>query len=397
VSLDQSTAGDAPRLLLTTNNPGTLAAFLLPFAEHFRSRGWRVDAACNEVPDDPSELQAFDRIHPMPWTRRPFESVNLMEAPRRLRELVARERYDIVHSHDPVPGFVTRFALRRARRRLGVAVINTAHGFHFHRGAPLRDHLTLRVAESMASLWTDFLVVINQEDRALARTMPISRDRIVYMPGIGVDMSRYAASNVPDGAAEAVRRELQLSDGQQLLLMVAEFLPRKRHLDALEALERSGRDDVVLAFAGQGVLEEQVRAEVARRGLDERVRFLGFRKDVPSLLAASFALILPSEREGLPRCIMEASCLERPTIAYDIRGVHDLVDEDTGALSPLGDVDGLASAVRRLASEPGSVEAMGARARLAMDTFDLQNVLALHDELYQRALMLRRRPAARAG
>ena len=51
----------------------------------------------------------------------------------------------------------------------------------------------------MASLWTDFLVVINQEDRALARTMPISRDRIVYMPGIGVDMSRYAASNVPDG------------------------------------------------------------------------------------------------------------------------------------------------------------------------------------------------------
>ena len=178
--------------------------------------------------------------------------------------------------------------------------------------------------------------------------------------------------------------------------MVAEFLPRKRHLDALKALERSGRDDVVLAFAGLGVLEEQMRAEVARRGLDERVRFLGFRRR-PSLLAASFALILPSEREGLPRCIMEASCLERPTIAYDIRGVHDLIDEDTGVLRPLGDVDGLASAVRRLASEPGTVEAMGARARLAMDAFDLQNVLALHDELYQRALTLRRRPAARAG
>ncbi len=393
MSADPGKAGDAPRLLLTANNPGTLTAFLTPFAEHFRAMGWRVDGACNEVPADLGELQAFDRIHAMPWTRRPRDPVNLTGAPRALRRLVAREGYDIVHPHDPVPGFVTRYALRGVRRRLGVAVVYTAHGFHFHRGAPLRDHLTLRVAETLASLWTDFLVVINQEDLAMTQRLPIARERVVYMPGIGVDTSRYAAGNVPDGAAEAVRRELGLADGQQLLLMVAEFIPRKRQLDAVEALLRSGREDVVLAFAGVGELEERVRAEAAARGLGERVRFLGFRKDVPSLLSASFALILPSEREGLPRCIMEAGCLERPTIAYDIRGVHELVDADTGVLGPLGDVDALAAGIRRLAAEPETVRAMGGRARQAMDRFDIGNILTLHEDLYRRALAVRRRPA----
>lgn len=375
-----------PRLLLTTNVPSTLKAFLLPYAAHYRARGWRVDAACNGGPDCEVCKDAFDHVYHVPWTRRPSDPVNYTTAPRALRRLVAENGYDIVHTHDPVAGVVTRLALSTVRRRWGVTVAYTAHGFHFYAGGPRVDNLVFGTVETLASLWTDELVVINQEDLRAARRFPLRRDRITYMPGIGVDMSQYDPGRVTAAAVAAVRRELALSNDQKLLLMVAEFLPRKGHLDAVAALARTRGERVVLACAGEGATLDDVRAEAARLGVLDRVRFLGFRNDVGTLLRASFALILPSRLEGLPRCIMEASCLERPTIAYDIRGVSELVDDATGVLCDVGDVDGLAAAIERLASEPATAQAMGERARQAMDPFDLAHVLKLHDALYARAL-----------
>ena len=388
--------GGPPRMLVTTNVPSTLKAFLLPYAEHYRARGWRVDAACYGGPECEVCAEAFDHVYHVPWTRRPADPVNLTTAPRVLRRLVSENGYDIVHTHDPVAAFVTRFALRGMRRRLGVKVVYTAHGFHFYRGAPLIDNLLYGTVEALASLWTDALVVMNREDLEAAHRFPMARDRVTYMPGIGVDMSRYDPGRVTAADVAAVRRELGLADDQQLLLMVAEFLPRKSHSDAVAALARAGDERVVLACAGNGPTMDATREQVERLGIGEQVRFLGFRNDIGTLLRASFALVLPSKLEGLPRCIMEASCLERPTIAYRIRGVSELVDDATGVLCELGDVDALASAIRRLAGEPATAQAMGAHARSAMAPFDLGHLLELHDELYARALEGRGGAAARA-
>lgn len=376
----------APRLLIATSVPSTLTAFLLPYARHYRAKGWRVDAVTHGGDDCDPCREAFDAVHEIPWTRRPADRVNLVQAPRVLRELQEREGYDLVHAHDPIAAFVTRFALRHVRRRSGVRVIYTAHGFHFHGGgSPLRN-LVYRALEHTASRWTDYLVVINEEDREAARSFPIPSERIVHMPGIGVDTSVYDPARVSDANIARVRRELGLQGADRLLLMVAEFNPGKRHRDAVEALARADRPDVVLAFAGEGPLMEEVQAQVRRAGLGSRVRFLGYRDDVPVLLRASAGLILPSEREGLPRSVMEASCLERPVVATRIRGVRELVNSDTGILHAVGDVEALAAAIRTLADEPEQARAMGRRGREAMRRFDLENVLSLHDDLYARAL-----------
>jgi glycosyltransferase involved in cell wall biosynthesis len=209
-------------------------------------------------------------------------------------------------------------------------------------------------------------------------------------------MSRYDPAQVTPDAVAAVRRELGLADDRRLLTMVAEFLPRKGHRDAVAALARAGDARLVLACAGDGPMMADVRAEAERLGVSEQVRFLGFRNDIGTLLRASFALILPSKLEGLPRCIMEASCLERPTVAYRIRGVSELIDDGTGVLCQPGDVDALAAAIRRLADDPAAAQAMGVRARAKMDTFELGHLLELHDRLYARALEGRGGAAARA-
>ena len=372
---------------MATSVPSTLTAFLLPYAEHYRAHGWRVEAASHGAPDDPVCVQAFDAVHHVPWTRRPGDPANVLAAPRRIRSLVRAGGFHIVHVHDPIAAFVTRFALRRLRQQSGLRVVYTAHGFHFFPGNAWQRNLVFGGLERVAAAWTDALVVINEEDERAAMRFPFdAAARVQRMPGIGVDTARYDPDLVTDEEVAAVRHELGLQPGQQLLLMVAELNPGKRHRDAIAALAASGRNDVVLAFAGEGPEANALRHQATTAGVADRVVQLGYRNDVPVLLRASFALILPSEREGLPRCIMEAACLERPVVATRIRGVRELVGPETGILADVGDVEALAAAIRFLVDHPDQGFAMGRAGRRSMRRFDLRNVLRLHDELYGRLL-----------
>jgi glycosyltransferase involved in cell wall biosynthesis len=378
---------DPPRLLIVASVPETLRAFLLPYAQHFRGLGWRVDAAARGVSSDDVVTAAFDQVVDVPWSRSPLDPANLTTAAATLRAHVRQERYDLVHVHDPIAAFVTRWALRRLRRSTGVRVVYTAHGFHFFKGNAPHRNAAFYLLEAIASRWTDAQIVINREDEAAARRWPFaSRDRVTYMPGIGVDMDRYDPAAVSEDEVRAVRAELGLGPESTLVTMLAEFNPGKRHRDLIAALARADRPDLVLALAGVGPLEDAVRAQSAELGVEERVRFLGFRSDVPALLRASAALALPSEREGLPRSIMEASCLERPVIATRIRGVTELVTEASGYVVEVGDVEGLADALRAVVDDPGEAAAKGRAGRVAMRTFDLAPVLRAHETLYAELL-----------
>lgn len=372
----------ARRLLIATSVPSTITAFLIPYVRHYKAKGWRVDAACNGGAADSRLLEEFDAVFHVPWTRRPQDPVNLTSAPRVLQNLVSTTGYDIVHLHDPIPGFVGRLALRGQRRRGRPRVVYTAHGFHFFEGASWSQNVVFRVLESAASRWTDRLVVINQEDLRAAKTFPIPENRVVYMPGIGVDTDTYSATSISDVEIRHLREELELRPSDVPVLMVAEFNPGKRHLDAVAAVAATGRPQLVLLLAGLGPQMDAVREHAVSLGIADRVRFLGYRNDIPILLKASIALLLPSEREGLPRSIMEALSSERPVIATRIRGITELVNESSGILTQIGDVHAIASALRTFVDDPELASEMGKSGRRAIKTFDIRNVIALHDRMY---------------
>ena len=228
-----------PKLLMVTTVPETLCAFLLPFAAHFRGRGWRVDALANGVSSVPACAEAFDQVWEVPWSRNPLQPGNFWTAPARVRQIVASEGYDIVHVHTPVASFVTRLALRSLRDAGNPRVIYTAHGFHFYQGGPRLRGALFRKLEQWAGRWTDRLVVINREDeQAALRYGIVPPDRLRYMPGIGVDTRHYSAAAVSGADVARVRQELGLAAADRLILMVAELIPRKRPADALNALAR---------------------------------------------------------------------------------------------------------------------------------------------------------------
>jgi glycosyltransferase involved in cell wall biosynthesis len=371
-----------PRLLIVTTVAPTLRAFLLPFARHYRALGWRVEAAARDIDGVPALAQEFDACHALPLSRNPLDLGALLRAPAAIRRLVESGRYDLVHVHTPVAAMLVRFALRGRPAGARPRVVYTAHGFHFHRHGKALTNFAFRTAERLAAPWCDALVTINREDFEAALAGGFAT-RIDYMPGIGVDTGQWDPARVDPAAVAAVRAELGLADDAVLFLMVAEFNPGKRHRDVLAALRLAGLEKVHVAFAGDGPLRPALVDEAAQAGLGARTHFLGFRRDIPALMRASRAVLLPSQREGLPRSLLEALSMAVPIVGADIRGIHELADGGCGLLHAVGDAEGLAAALRQLAADPEGAAAMGAlgRARMVRD-YDEKAVIRLHDELY---------------
>jgi len=111
--------------------------------------------------------------------------------------------------------------------------------------------------------------------------------------------------------------------------------------------------------------------------LARRIRFLGYRDDVPRLMRAADVFVLPSYREGMPRSIIEAMLSALPVVATDIRGAREeVVAGETGALVPVGDAPALAEALARLIADPALRARQGAAGRArALSLYDERKVI----------------------
>jgi glycosyltransferase involved in cell wall biosynthesis len=376
-----------PRLLMVTTVALTTRTFLLPFAQHFRGMGWTVDAMAQGLSDMPECQAAFDNVVDIEWSRNPLDIRNMTSAPAAVRQAVTSGAYDLVHVHTPVAAFVTRFALRKQRTSGRPRVIYSAHGFHFHPQGSLAKNGLFRSLEKLAGRWTDYLVVVNHTDEFEAKRLRlVPEDRVYYMPGFGVDCDEFSPERVNASQIQELRRELGLTDKQPVVVMLAEFIARKRHQDVIHAFARVGMPEACLLLAGTGPTEPHMRELASRLGISERVRFLGFRRDVHALLRTANLAVLCSSQEGLPESVMESLCLATPVVATDIRGSRELVDDSTGKLVPVGDVAALAKAIELVLRNPEQAQAMGRRGRERMRGFDLSTVVSLHEGLYERAL-----------
>ena len=372
-----------PKLLIITTIQRTLRDFLLPYGDHFRSLGWQVDSMANVRDPYPVAEEHFDHFYAVDWGRNPLDPRNFGRTPRFIRELVEREKYDIVHVHTPVAAFVTRFALRKLRAAGTVKVVYTAHGFHFFKGnSPLKTFVFLNL-EKLAGRWTDHLIVMNGEDFSAAQTHRIvPPEHLTLMPGIGVDLSKYSAESVTAEQIAAVRRELGLAPEDKYILMVAEFIPRKRHQDAIEALALTAEQQLHLVFAGSGPTMDEMRKLTASKRVQSRCHFAGHRNDIPVLLKGASAMLLPSQQEGLPRSIMEAMVMGIPVIGTNLRGTQDLLENGCGKLYKVGDTCALAHQFASVAKNDPLIAECAIRAKEQVKRYDLNELLKMHEALY---------------
>ena len=381
--------GKAPQsisILYVATVSYTISYFLRPYAEHFRSLGWRIDAAANGAAHDDAVDGAFDHTYELPLSRSIMDLSGIVRATRAMTTLLGSEPTpDIVHVHTPIAGLITRIATRRLPVERRPAIVYTAHGFHFHRGGSRLTNALFLTVERVAGRWTDRLIVINDEDaEAATRQRIVPPADLVQMPGIGLDCGWYSRSQLAPDAIAAARAEMGVGPPTPVLVSVGELNRNKRVEDLIAALRLMRHTDACLVLLGDG--RERVRLEALTRklDLDARVRFLGSVADVRPYVAAATALVLASGREGLNRSIMEAMALEVPVVASSARGNRELVGSGAGLVVSVGDVPAFAAAMDWLLDHPAEAREMGQRGRArTVEQYDLAVLIPMHEKLYR--------------
>lgn len=375
------------KILIVSTVSGSIRNFLLPFIRYFRNLGWQVDGMAIAITEDAICTAEMDNVWDVTWSRNPLDPKNLVVAVPRIQSIVLEGNYDLVHVHTPVAAFVTRYAIKKLKLERKPQVIYTAHGFHFHSQGSLLTNTIFLNLEKLAGKWTDYLITINQEDKAAAlKNQLLPPSRIFYTPGIGLDLAEYDPSQVSEAEIQELRQELSLKASDYLLLCIAEFTPNKRHRDQLLALKKLNRPEIHFALAGDGTTRQATEALVQELGLQKQVHFLGYRQDIPVLICASLAILLTSQREGLPRSIMEAFCAGIPAIGNKIRGIQDLLEDDCGILVDVGDIDALAKAIAKMVDDDQARMTMGQNGRQKIVKYDVNEIIKLYEAIYIEAL-----------
>ena len=364
------------RILYITTVGSTMCFFMDLISDLIKS-GDVVEIATNITYSDvPSCYREWGcKVYPLSCTRLPFDKGNL-RAIREIRKIVAEGGYDLVHCHSPIAAMCTRVACRPLRKN-GVKVLYTAHGFHFYKGAPLKNWLFYYPVEWLCAHWTDTLITINEEDYALAQKHMHTK-RVEHVPGVGIDLEKFTPNNLSQEMRRQKRAGLGVAEGEKMLLSVGELIPRKNHKAVIRALAKINDPTLKYYICGQGAQEQELQDLIARLGVTGSVKLLGYRHDISELCECADLFIFPSLQEGLPVALMEAIACKTPVICSDIRGNRELAEN--GALFSPTDVSAIADKIREYLTEDKTAEAE--RSYAALKKFDIRQVMSSMHDIY---------------
>lgn len=348
--------------------------------------GYKVDVACNFVEGSTCSDEKITLLkatlaemgvncYQIDFARNVLKVTQNLKAYRQTRKIVKEGGYDLIHSHSPIGGLLSRIAARDMRKCKGgqTKMVYTAHGFHFFKGAPLMNWMIFYPIEWVSSYLTDTLITITKEDFARA-TEKMHAGEVEYIPGVGIDVMKFRA-DVPEAVKEQKRQEIGIGMDDVMMLSVGELNKNKNHEVVLRAMAKLGRKDVHYVIAGRGVLKDYLENLAKELGVCEQLHLLGFRADTKELYKVADVFAHPSFREGLSVAVMEAMASAMPIICTEIRGNTDLIDEGKGGyLFNPADVDGAFAALKKMVYESDR-KALGAYNTKKAEGLDVKVIL----------------------
>lgn len=336
-----------------------------------------------------SDLEA-EGIRHIPWTNA-TRSWNLGADARAFAELLGilrRERFDLVHTHNPKPGIMGRIAARMA----GVpCVVNTIHGLFTTPDDRATKRLPVLALERLAARFSDLELYQSEEDLGWARRISLVSSRKSILLGNGVNLAHFDPSAVHAARLADLRSELGMPDGALVVGTIGRLVAEKGYRELFAAVRtvRASVPDVQLLVLGD---TDPEKADTLSREEVEKARdhviFAGWRPDVRDLLALMDVFVLASRREGLPRSAVEAAAMARPLVLTDIRGCREVArTDDEGILVPPRNPERLAEAILRLLRDPELRTRFGTAARArALQRFDERRVADTVAATYKQLL-----------
>ena len=298
--------------------------------------------------------------------------------------VVRRERVVLIHAHEfsaIVYGWIVSLIAR-------IPFVGTIHGKNYF-WEKARRRLAYRLIAR-----TGTLVAVSEDLKRFISEkvgIPVRRLRVIYN---GIT----PAPPVEESEIERCRSELGIKSGDTVLGAVGSLYPVKGHRFLLDAmpivLQRF--PNTVLIMAGRGELGVSLKEQAKRLGIEEKVRFLGMREDVPRLLALMDVFVLPSLSEGLSMALLEAMAAGKPVVATRVGGNPELVEEGkTGLLVRAEDASNMAGGLVRILGNRSMMRELGvAGAERVLRSFSLDSMAHQYRALY--AILIESRPQGRA-
>jgi glycosyltransferase EpsD len=371
------------KILYVANVYRHFTSFHMPYLEWLKEKGFEVHVAANgdeSISGWDESVPYVDKHFDISIQRSPYSTQNI-KAYRQLKGIVDLEKYDVVHCHTPMGGVLGRLAARDIRRS-GAKVIYTAHGFHFCKGAPLRNWLLYYPVERFMARYTDVLITINREDFITGQKFKIKEHYAI--PGIGLDIEKFKSVKVD---REKKRAELNVSKDDIAIISVGDLTRRKNHEAVIKAISKVESSKLKYIICGKGELEGYLRDLISDLNIEDRVVFAGYRKDVNEILKSSDIFVFPSLWEGLGLAGIEAMAARIPVIASNRHGILEYaIDEETALLCEPKDSDGIARSIERLIYEEGLAEKLTDNAYNIIDRFDISNAMREMKAIYEKTL-----------
>ena len=259
--------------------------------------------------------------------------------------------FDLLHTHHFGPLFYTTPGAKLA----GIPVIHTMHSNEHLIDASKRHRMMMRGGLSLARTVTtvhdglrDFLI----------EQWPTLGRKVVSIPN-GIDTDVFHG----EYDTSALRAELGLLEARPVIGCVARLSPEKGHDTLLDVIPRLKHKPYVL-IVGDGVAREALQQKAASLGVNEQLRWVGNRHDIPELLSLLDVFVLASKREGLPLAALEALSSRVPLVTTDVGGLPSLIEESLGGRSVcVGDVEAMTSSIDSMLEDSTMRQACGINGR----------------------------------
>ncbi|MBI5197615.1 MAG: glycosyltransferase family 4 protein, partial [Nitrospirae bacterium] len=326
------------------------AAQVLYLLEGLKREGLSNILVCPSGSRIASKAAPFaDRVYPLP-IRGDLDLPFLW----RLRKILRRESPDILHLHS-----------RRGADLLG-GIASRLSG--------IKTVLSRRVDNPENPFWIgskyklyDQVIAISEGIRRVLIGQGVSPEKVVCVRS-AVDTKKYLPGVCENSGFQGT---FDLPPGSRVIGVVAQLIPRKGHeylLRSLPEILQVFPDDRVILF-GKGALEGKLRGLCVELNIDDKVRFAGFRDDLPRIFPCLDLLVHPALMEGLGVTLLEASASGVPIVATDVGGIGEAVlDGVNGYLIPPGRSDAIAEAVMKLLRDPEKGREMGRAGRGIVET-----------------------------
>ncbi len=322
-------------------------------------------------------------LHQISVRKSPLCIKENLHAIKTLRALIDENDIDIIHCHNPMGGVTARVAAEFSKKH--PYVIYTAHGFHFYKGAPVLNWILYYGAEKFLARWTDHIVTINAEDYKRALRFHVrGEDGVTRIGGVGCDSDRFKP--MPE-IKISKRKEIGIPEDAFHIVTAAEINDNKNQKVIIEALARMDDKDVYYSICGKGPNERFLKELIAKYGLEDRVRLLGYRTDMEEILQTADVFAFPSKREGFGIAAVEALLCGVPLIASDTRGANEYAkDGINSVVCRTGKSEEYAFAIRKLKSNPELLKRFSDNCRESAFDFTDGEVRKIMRPVYERAI-----------